>query len=83
VVASSLLILGDLDAVPQALNLELLAGRATVNVLDVVGGGLEVAGGVVALGDEDIVIGAVRVGLVDGDGRALKDMSAQLCIIPA
>ena len=34
------------------------------------GGGLEVAGGVVALGDEDVVVLAALERLVDRDGRA-------------
>ena len=61
----------DLDAIPQTLDLELLAGGAAVDVLDVVGGSLEVAGGIVALGDEDVVLGAVLEGLGDGDGSTL------------
>lgn len=62
----------NLDTLPQTLNLELLAGDAAVNVPDVVGGGLKVAGGVVALGDEEVVLGAVGDGLVQGNGGALE-----------
>jgi hypothetical protein len=69
--AGRLLLVRHLDALPQALDDERLAGDALVDVPDVVGGALEVAGGVVALGDEDVVGGAVVEGLVDGDGRAL------------
>lgn len=65
------MLLGDLKTLPQALNLEVLAGAAVVDILDIVGGGLEVAGGVVALGDEDVVTGAVLEGLRDGDGGTL------------
>ena len=61
--ARCLLLVRDVDAFPQALDLELLAGAAAVDVLDVVGGSLEVGGGVVALGDEDVVLGAVVEGL--------------------
>lgn len=73
------MLVGDGDAVPQTLNLELLAGGAAVDVLDVVGGGLEVAGSVVALGDEEVVRGAVSGGLVDGDGSTLWCVSG-FCI---
>lgn len=75
--ATRLLLIGHVDAVPQALDLELLAGGAVVDVLDVVGGGLEVAGGIVALGDEDVVLGAVGDGLVHGDRGALGSMACQ------
>ena len=67
------LFLGDLDAVPQTLNHKLLARGPAVDVPDVVGGALKVTAGVVALGDEDVVLGAVLVGLVQGNGRALFD----------
>ena len=65
------LLFRDVDALPQTLNLELLAGGAAVNVLDVVRRCLKVAGGIVALGDEDVVLGAVLKGLEDGDRRSL------------
>jgi len=65
------LLSSDLDPLAQPLDHELLAGQAAVDVADVVGGGLEVAAGVVALGDEDVVLGAVGEGLVERDGRAL------------
>lgn len=65
------LLFRDVDALPQTLNLELLAGGAAVNVLDVVRRCLKVAGSIVALGDEDVVLGAVLEGLVDGDGGTL------------
>lgn len=68
-----LLLIRHLNTFPQTLNLELLTCRATVNVLDVIGGRLEVAGGVVALGEEDVALGARVSGLVDGDGRTLND----------
>jgi hypothetical protein len=42
-----------------------------VNVLDIVGGGLKVAGGIVALGDEDVVIDAALERLVEWDWWAL------------
>lgn len=70
--STRLLLLRHLDALPETLHLELLASCAAVDVLDVVGGGLEVAGGVVALGDEDVVLGARLGGLVDRNGRTLE-----------
>lgn len=72
---SRLLLVCNLDALPQTFNDKGLAGGALVNVPDVVGGALEVAGGVVALGDEDVVLGAVVGGLVDGNGSALWSVS--------
>lgn len=60
-----------LNAVPQALNDELFACDATVNIPHIVGGALEVAAGVVALGDEGTVVGAVVDGLVNGDRGTL------------
>lgn len=64
------LLLSNLDTLPQALHLELLTRAPAVNVLDVIGCGLEVARGVVALGDVDLVLGAVVQGLVQGDGSS-------------
>lgn len=69
------LLFGDLDVIPQALEHKLLASAAAVDILDVISGGLEVAGGVVALGDEDVVGGTVVDGLGDGNGGALKSVS--------
>src|SRR3569833_4201371 len=63
----------NLDALPQALDDELLAHAPAEDVLDVVSRGLEVAGGGVALGDEDVVLGAVLDRLVEGDGGTLHE----------
>lgn len=46
------LLLSNVNAFSQALNLELLAGAAAVYILDVVGRRLKVAGCIVALGNE-------------------------------
>lgn len=46
-----------------------------VDVLDVVGGGLEVAGGIVALRDEDVVVDTALEGLVERDWWALGGVS--------
>lgn len=61
------LLVRDVDALPQTLNLELLASGTAVNVLDVIRRCLKVAGGIVALGDEDVVLGAILDGLVEGN----------------
>lgn len=66
------MLIGDSDTLSQTLDLELFAGAAEVNVLDVVGRSLEVARGVVALRDEEVVLLAILERLVDGDGGALK-----------
>lgn len=66
------LLLRNLDTLPQALNLELLTRAPAVDVLDVIGRCLKVAGGVVALGDEDLVLGAIVEGLVQGDRGSHK-----------
>jgi hypothetical protein len=42
-----------------------------VDVPDVVCGGLEVAGGIVALGDEDVVVDTALQRLVEGNRGAL------------
>jgi len=65
------LLIRHIDTIPQAIHLQLLTGGASVDILDVVGGGLEVAGGVVALGDEEVVLGAICDRLVDGDRSTL------------
>lgn len=69
------LLLGNIDAFSQALNLELLAHTAVVDILDIIRRRLEVAGGIVALGDKDIVLLAVLERFVDGDRGALKSTS--------
>lgn len=46
-----------------------------VDVLDVVGGGLEVAGGIVTLGDEDVVVDTALERLVEWDWWALGGVS--------
>lgn len=68
---SILLLVRDLDPLPQPLDHELLAREATVNILDIIRRRLKVAAGVVALGDEDVVLCAVLDGLVQRDGGAL------------
>lgn len=68
-----LLLLRDGEALPETLDLKVLASGPVVDVLDVVGGGLEVAGGVVALGEEDVALGPGVGGLVDGNGGTLRE----------
>jgi hypothetical protein len=69
-IVTRLLLLRHLD-ISQPLDLELLPGGTAVDVAHVVGRGLKVRGGVVALGDEDVVGGAVFEGCVQRDGCAL------------
>jgi hypothetical protein len=66
-----LLLLSNRDAFPQTLNLELLASGAAVDILDVVCGCLEVASSIIALGDEDVVLGTILKRLVDRDRGTL------------
>lgn len=75
------LLLSNLDTLPQALHLELLTRAPAVNVLDVIGCGFEVARGIVALGDVDLVLGPIVQGLIQGDGSSqelLLDLSEAL-----
>lgn len=70
---SQLLILRDGDALPETLDLEVLSSGPMVDVLDVIGGGLEVAGSVVALREENVALGP-RIGrFVDGNRRSLRN----------
>lgn len=65
------LFLSNLDTIPQTLHLEFLAGSTTVDIPDVISGALKVTAGVVALGDEDVVLGAVFNGLIERNWWAL------------
>ena len=67
-----LLLLGNLDTLPQSLHDKLLAGAAAVDILDIICGRLEVASGIIALGDEDVVLGAIINGCVKRDRSALS-----------
>jgi hypothetical protein len=69
--SSVLIISNQVGSFPQALDDELVALGPAVDVLDIVGGGLEVAGGVVALGDEDVVIDTALQRLVEGNRGSL------------
>lgn len=66
-----LLFISDLDTFSQTLNLELLASGTAVDVLDIISGCLEVAGGIVALRDEKVVLGSILERLVNGNRSAL------------
>ena len=71
-ISSSVLIIpNQVRPVPQTLDDELVAFSPAVDVLYVVGSSLEVTGGVVALGDEDVVIDAALQGFVEGDRWSL------------
>lgn len=58
------LLFSHLDTIAQALHNKLLSCAPTVDVLDIVSRRLEVAGGIVALRDKDIIVGATLNGLV-------------------
>jgi len=62
--------LSKLDTLPQTLDLQLLTHGPPVNISHIIRRGLEMARGIIALGDEDAVLGAIAGGLVQGDGRA-------------
>jgi hypothetical protein len=69
--SSVLIVSNQVGSFPQALDDELVALGPAVDVLDIVSGGLKVTGGVVALGDEDVVIDAALQRLVEGNRSAL------------
>lgn len=69
---SVLIIADQIGSLSQPLNDELVALSPAVDVLHVICGGLEVAGGVVALGDEDVVINATFQRLIEGNRGTLK-----------
>lgn len=71
------LFLRNLDTLPQALNLELLARAPAVDIPDVVGRGLKVASRIVALGYEDLVLDAIIQRLIQRNRCSLSVMSAE------
>jgi hypothetical protein len=70
-----LLLICYIDTLTQTLHLKLLTRATAVDILDIICGGLEVAGSVVALRDEDVVFRTSAGGLVDRNGRTLTGMS--------
>lgn len=70
---SILIIPNQVRPLPQTLNDEFVALSPTVDVPDIVCCGLKVAGGVVALGDENIVIDAALKRLVQWNRGALQN----------
>lgn len=69
------LLIRHLDALSQTLNHKVLARTAAVNIPDILGCALKVTGCVVALGHEDVVLGAVIVRLVERNRRSLYSVS--------
>lgn len=67
----SLLLTNQVGPLSQALNDQFVAFRSAVDIPDIVGRGLEVAGCVVTLGDEDVVVYAAFQWLVEWDWGAL------------
>ena len=55
----------------QPLDNQIMSLNPTVDIPDIIGRSLEVAGRVVALGDEDVVVDAAFEGLVEWDWWAL------------
>jgi hypothetical protein len=51
-----LIVTNQVRPLPQTLNDEVMSLGTAVDVPDIIGSGLEMAGSVVALGDEDVVI---------------------------
>lgn len=71
----SVVITHQVRSLPQAFNNELMALSPTVDILDVICRGLEVAGCVVTFGDEDVVIHTALKRLVQWNRGTLR-MSA-------
>ena len=76
---SFLLLANQVRALTQALNHKLMTLCPEIDVLDVVGGSLEVASGVVTLGDEDVVVNAALEWLIQWDWGSLKGISCVFC----
>lgn len=73
----SVVITHQVRSLPQALNNELMALGPTVDILDVICCGLEVAGCVIAFGDEDVVVHTALKRLVQWNWGTLR-VSADL-----
>lgn len=70
-----LLVSNQVRTLAQPLDNQLVALSPEVDVLDIVGGGLEVAGGIVTLRDEDVVVDTALERLVEWDWWALGSIS--------
>ena len=58
-------LLSNLDTLSQALNNKILTLSTAVNISNIIGSGLEMAGSIVGLGDEDVVVGSALDWLVE------------------
>lgn len=67
-----LIVSNEVRPIPQALNDEFVALSPTVDVLDIICGSLKVAGGVVALGDKNVVVDAALQRLVERNRGPLQ-----------
>jgi hypothetical protein len=74
---ASVVITDQVRSLSQALDNEFMTFCPTVDILDIICGGLKVAGCVVALGDEDIVVHTALKWLIQWDWGTLR-MSADL-----
>jgi hypothetical protein len=70
--SGSVVITHQICALSQPLNNEIMALSPAVNILHIISGSLKMAGCIVALGDEDVVISTALQGLVEWDWWALK-----------
>ena len=73
----SVVITHQVRSLSQTLDNEFLALCPTIDILDIICGGLEVAGCIVALGDEDVVVHTALKWLVQRDWGTLM-LSADL-----
>lgn len=67
-----LLLADQVRTLSQSFNYQLVALCSAIDILDVVGGGLKVAGGIIAFGDEDVVIDTTLEWLVEWDWWSLS-----------
>ena len=66
------LVLSHLNSIAKPLNHKFFPSGTTVDVLHIIGSGLEVACCIVRLRDEDVVLCAIINRLIQGDWRTLK-----------
>lgn len=53
---TNLILIDQVRSLPKSLNNKLLTRSPAVNILDIIGRSLEVTGGIVALGNEDVIL---------------------------
>jgi hypothetical protein len=70
--ALSVLITDQVSSLPQTFNDEFVALGSAIDILDIICGGLEMAGGIVALGDKNVVIDSAFQRLIKRNRGALQ-----------